>query len=72
MLDYNQLLTSEQKLEILKNRLTQFASEAYQVNLNLQTAEKVAEPDQIQKIRDNLKLLETAIGVHQEEIARLS
>lgn len=72
MLDFNQLLNNEQKLEILNNRLRQFAAEAYQVNLNLKTAEQVAEPDQIQKIRDNLKLLETAIMVHQEEIAKIS
>jgi hypothetical protein len=70
--DYNALLTSEQKKQILEARLAQFASEAYQVTLNLTTAEKLGNQEQIDKIKSNLNLLETAIIVHQEEIANLN
>ena len=66
--DYNALLTSDQKKQILEARLAQFASEAYQVTLNLATAEKLGNEEQIEKIKNNLELLETAINVHQEQL----
>jgi hypothetical protein len=71
-IDYNALLTSEQKRQILEARLSQFASEAYQVTLNLATAEKLGNQEQIDKVKINLNLLETAIVVHQEELSNLS
>jgi hypothetical protein len=67
-IDYNSLLTSEQKKQILEARISQFASEAYQVSLNLTTAEKLGNPEQIEKIKNSLQLLEIAITVHQEEL----
>ena len=70
--DYNALLTSDQKKNILEARLAQFASEAYQVTLNLATAEKLGNQEQIDKVKSNLNLLETAIVVHQEELSTLS
>jgi len=66
--DYNTLLTSDQKKQILEARLAQFSSEAYQVTLNLATAEKLGNEEQIEKIKNNLDLLETAINVHQEQL----
>lgn len=72
-MDFNKLLTSEQKAQILEARLAQFASEAYQVSLNLATAEKLgSDEDQIKKIADNLKMLETAIEIHQEQLKLLN
>jgi hypothetical protein len=71
-IDYNALLTSDQKRQILEARLAQFASEAYQVTLNLATAEKLGNQEQIDKVKSNLNLLETAIVVHQEELSTLS
>jgi hypothetical protein len=70
--DYNALLTSDQKRQILEARLAQFASEAYQVTLNLATAEKLGNQEQVDKVKSNLNLLETAIIVHQEELSTLS
>jgi len=70
--DYNALLTSDQKKQILEARLAQFASEAYQVTLNLATAEKLGNQEQIDKVKSNLNLLETAIIVHQEKLNTLS
>ena len=69
--DYSTLLTSDQKKQILEARLSQFASEAYQVTLNLATAEKLGNEEQIEKIKNNLELLETAINVHQEQLDTL-
>jgi hypothetical protein len=71
-IDYNALLTTQQKRDILVARLSQFASEAYQVTLNLATAEKLDSGDeQIEKIKGNLHLLETAIEIHQQELNSL-
>lgn len=72
-INYNELLTNEQKLQILEGRLSQFASEAYQVKLNLATAQEIgSSEEQIEKIKANLNMLETAIKIHQEEIKLLS
>jgi hypothetical protein len=71
-IDYDSLLTSEQKKHILEARISQFASEAYQVTLNLATAEKLGNPEQTEKIKNSLELLETAIIVHQEQLKLLS
>jgi hypothetical protein len=71
-IDYNSLLTSERKKQILEARISQFASEAYQISLNLATAEKLGNPEQLEKIKNSLKLLEIAITVHQEELKLLS
>jgi hypothetical protein len=71
-IDYSSLLTSEQKKQILEARISQFASEAYQITLNLATAEKVGNPEQVEKIKNSLNLIEAAITVHQEELKLLS
>jgi hypothetical protein len=71
-IDYNSLLTSERKKQILEARISQFASEAYQISLNLATAEKLGNPEQIEKIKNSLQLLEIAITVHQEELKLIS
>jgi len=70
-IDYNDLLTVEQKREILTNRMSQIAAEAYQVSLNSKTAIEVGAADQAEKIEENLKLLNAAIEVHQRELALL-
>jgi hypothetical protein len=71
-IDYNSLLTGEQKKQILEARISQFASEAYQISLNLATAEKLGNPEHTEKIKNSLKLLEIAITVHQEELKLIS
>lgn len=70
-IDFDAELTSEQKAEIIKQRITQFAAEAYQHNLNKKTAEKLGSEDQIETINKNLEILEAAIAVHKEELAKL-
>lgn len=70
-MDYSSLLTTEQKRELLQNRIQQFASEAYQYTLNLKTAETLATEDQIEEIKKSIELLDSAIKIHQEELASL-
>jgi hypothetical protein len=70
-LDFGSMLTTEQKVDIINQRITQFASEAYQLQLNRQSAEKLDRQDQIEIIDSNLKLLEAAVILHREELATL-
>jgi hypothetical protein len=69
--DFSSLLTSEQKRGLLEGRIQQFASEAYQYTLNLKTAESVGTEEQVEGIKKSIEVLESAITVHQEELAAL-
>jgi len=68
-MDYSSLLTTDQKRSILEQRLAQFASEAYQHTLNKEVAKDNAEA--VQAADDALAILDNAITVHQEELAKL-
>jgi hypothetical protein len=69
-MDYSALISDEQKRSILDQRITQFASEAYQHTINKKMAGDNAE---LIKISDDaLAILENAIAIHQEELAKLS
>jgi hypothetical protein len=70
-IDFSSLLTPEQKRQLLEGRIAQFASEAYQYTLNLKTAESVGTEEQVEGIKKSIEVLESAITVHQEELAAL-
>lgn len=70
-LDYAALLTDEQKRNILSQRIAQFASEAYQHNLNKQTCESLNDADGIAAADKALGILEAAITTHQAELAAI-
>jgi hypothetical protein len=68
-MDYSALLTNEQKKAILQERIAQFASEAYQHDINKKMAGDNLEV--IQAANDALAILDNAITIHQEELAKL-
>lgn len=68
-MDYASLLTTEQKKAILEQRIAQFASEAYQHEINKMTAGDNAEV--IEAANSALAILDNAIKIHQEELAKL-
>jgi hypothetical protein len=70
-ISYNDILSTEQKKEILNARILQFARDAYQYNLNLKAAELIASSDQVESIKKSLEVLEAAISVHQKELDEL-
>ena len=70
-MDYASLLTNEQKKSILEQRIAQFASEAYQHDINKQVALASNNPDGVTSADEALAILDTAITVHQEELAKL-
>jgi hypothetical protein len=68
-MDYSALLTNEQKKSILQQRIAQFAAEAYQHTLNKQVAGD--NPEAVKAADDALAILDAAIKVHQDELAKL-
>ena len=68
-MDYASLLTNDQKKSILEQRIAQFASEAYQHTLNKEVAKDNAEA--VAAADDALAILDNAITVHQDELAKL-
>ena len=70
-LDFNSLLTGEQKHNLLTQRIEQFAAEAYQHELNRQIAEQVSDTESVAQCEAALATLETAITVHQTELSSL-
>jgi len=70
-IDFGSMLSTEQKRELLNNRINQFAAEAYQYSLNKKTAEELGSDDQVESISKSIDILEAAIRVHLEELATL-
>ena len=70
-IDYSSLLTDEQKRSILAQRLTQFAAEGYQHEINKQVAEAADNEEGTKAANDALVILDSAIAVHQAELAKL-
>jgi hypothetical protein len=68
-LDYSALLTDEQKKSILTQRIAQFATEAYQHEINKKMAVGNAEAEAA--ATSALAILDNAIEIHQEELAKL-
>jgi hypothetical protein len=68
-MDYSSLLTDEQKRSILTQRIQQFATEAYQHEINKKMAGGNAEV--IAAADEALVVLDSAIEIHQEELAKL-
>jgi len=68
-MNYSSLLTNEQKKSILEQRIAQFASEAYQHTLNKEVS--AGNPEAVQAADAALAILDNAITVHQEELAKL-
>lgn len=70
-IDYASLLTDEQKRNILTQRVSQFAAEAYQHSLNKTTCESLNDEEGVANADKALAILEAAIATHQAELAGL-
>jgi hypothetical protein len=68
-MDYSSLLSIEQKKAILEQRIAQFASEAYQHDLNKKLA---GDNEEAISAADNaLAMLDSAITLHVDELSKL-
>jgi hypothetical protein len=70
-IDYNSMLTDEQKRSILQQRISQFAAEAYQHSLNKQTCVNLEDENGISLADKSLATLNAALEVHQNELNSL-
>jgi hypothetical protein len=70
-IDYANLLTADQKRSILEQRIAQFASEAYQHELNKQVAETIGDEASVNNANAALATIEVAVTTHQAELASL-
>ena len=64
-IDFNQFLTAEQKAEIIAQRITQFAAEAFQHELNKQVAQSIGDTEAVAQADAALLTLEEAINTYQ-------
>jgi rhodanese-related sulfurtransferase len=71
-IDYTSLLTAEQKQNILNQRISQFAAEAWQHELNKQTCTVLEDEAGVASSEAALATLEAAIHVHQTELELIS
>lgn len=70
-IDYSSLLTNEQRANLLNQRIAQFASEAWQHELNKKTCEQLGDEAGIESAERALEVLDAAITVHQTELAEI-
>lgn len=70
-IDYTTLLTAEQKRNILSQRISQFAAEAYQHALNKQTCEALGDTEGVEAANKALTILDAAINTHKSELDAL-
>lgn len=72
-IDFNSLLTVDERKAVITQRVQQLAVEAYQLTLNLKVVNTQEEPNEkaITEITNNLDLLEQMISVYNEELTEL-
>lgn len=70
-IDYSSLLSDAEKRSILEQRVKQFASEAYQHEINKAVAAASDNEDAVKAADEALTILDKAISVHQEELSKL-
>ena len=73
-IDFNSLLTVDERKAVVTQRVQQLAVEAYQLTLNLKVVNAQEEPSEqaITEITNNLNLLEQLIATYSEELTALS
>lgn len=67
-INYSEILSNEQKINILNQRIAQFAAEAWQHELNKRTCMNLNDEAGVESSTKALEVLEAAIAVHQAEL----
>jgi hypothetical protein len=72
-IDFNSLLTVDERKAVTTQRVQQLAVEAYQLTLNKKVLEAQEEPSEkaITEITNNLNLLEQMLSTYSAELATL-
>lgn len=69
-IDFNSLLTVDERTSVVTQRIQQLAIEAYQLSLNLNVLNTQEEPNEqaLTEINKNLDILEQMISVYKQEL----
>jgi hypothetical protein len=72
-IDFNSLLTVEERKAVVTQRIQQLAVEAYQLTINKKVIDSQSEPNAqaAAEIENNLKFLEQIIATYSEELKTL-
>jgi hypothetical protein len=72
-IDFNSLLTVDERKAVVTQRVQQLAVEAYQLSLNLNVLNAQESPNEqaLAEINNNLNLLEQMISVYKQELDSL-
>jgi hypothetical protein len=72
-IDFNSLLTVEERKAVVTQRIQQLAVEAYQLTINKKVIDSQPEPNAqaSEEIENNLKFLEQIIATYSEELKTL-
>lgn len=72
-IDFNSLLTVDERKAVIGQRLQQLAVEAYQLTVNLRVLNKQENPNEqaVTEINNNLNLLEQLINEYKTELDSL-
>ena len=72
-IDFNSLLTVEERKAVVSQRIQQLAVEAYQLSLNLNVlnAQEVPSEQALTEINNNLNILKQMISVYKQELDSL-
>lgn len=73
-IDFNLLLTTEEKQSVLVQKIKSYAADAYTITLNKQVLESSENVNQdgIDAINNDLETLERAINVYKQELDSLT
>ena len=71
-MNFEELLSADQRKEILESRILNFAVEAYQVSLNKQVAEATEDLVAVEQATNALATLQSAIQVYKDELATIA
>ena len=70
-INYDDLLTADQKRSIVSQRISQLAAEAYQHSLNKKSFEGIEDQSGVESSEKAMAILESALAVHKAELESL-
>lgn len=62
------MLTNEQKIQVLNNRISQLVVEGYQNSIGLKVANKLNDQEKIDQIQTILDIIKVSLETHIEEL----
>lgn len=72
LINYDDFITNEEKIEVIKKRIKELAIEAYQYQMNMKGFEVSKNIDAASQAASAVEALNALIEVHAEELTKLS